>query len=67
MEEMAITLDALLKDLFATKEFDRFMRENGWNVIGSIPTQQEAEHIRFDLPFVPLITGPYDKSRCVHK
>jgi hypothetical protein len=64
-EEMGITLDAFLKELFATNEFERFMRENGWNVIGPIPTQEQAKHIRFDLPYVPLMTGPYDTSRCV--
>jgi hypothetical protein len=67
MEEMGITLDAFLKELFATNDFDRFMRENGWNVIGPIPRREEVEHLRFDLPFVPVVAGSYDTSRGVHQ
>jgi hypothetical protein len=63
VDEMAISLNAFLRELFTTHEFDRFMRENGWTVIGPIPTQEQAENIRFDLPFVPIVTGQYDSSR----
>jgi hypothetical protein len=67
MDEMAITLDAFLKELFATNDFDRFLRENGWTVTGPTPTQEQAEHLRFDLPFVPMITGPNDTPRMPYK
>jgi hypothetical protein len=65
MEEMGITIDALFKELVSTNEFDRFMRDHGWNVIGPIPPTDQLENAHFDLPFVPLITGPYDPSRSV--
>jgi len=67
VEDMGSTLDALLKELLSTNDFDRFMRENGWTVIGPIPTPLQAENIRFDLPFVPIVTGPYDSSRVLHQ
>jgi len=67
VEEMGITLNSFLTELFTSNNFDRFMRENGWSVIGPIPRQEQAKQLRFDLPFVPMITGPYDTSRCLHQ
>jgi len=67
VEEMGITLNSLLRELYSTNDFDRFMRENGWNVIGPVPAHEQAEHLSFDLPFVPMVTGPYDSSRCVRQ
>jgi hypothetical protein len=67
MEEMGITIDALFKELVTTHEFDRFMRDQGWSVIGPEPTPEQIENAHFDLPFVPIITGPYDPSRHVHQ
>lgn len=67
VDEMGVTLNAYLRDLFTTRDFDRFMRDNGWTVVGPIPTHEHAEHLRFDLPFVPLVTGPYDSSRMLHQ
>jgi hypothetical protein len=67
VEDMGLTMDAVLRELFSTNDFDRFMRENGWSVIGPIPQDAKAEDLRFDLPFVPLVTGPYDSSRVLHQ
>jgi hypothetical protein len=63
MEEMGVTLDALLKELVTTRDFDRFMRERGWTFIGPTPTQ--TENVRFDLPFIPSMVGSNDSQRCV--
>jgi hypothetical protein len=65
MEEIAITLDALLKELLASNELDRFMREHRWTAIGQIPTQ--TENVRFDLPFIPLMSASHDTPRSLSK
>jgi hypothetical protein len=61
MEDMAISLDALLKELFSSNEFDRFLRDHGWTVTGSVPVRME--NVRFDLPFIPAMVAPNDTAR----
>lgn len=50
MEESAITLDALMKDLFMDRELDKFLREHGWTADSTIPDVPIRE-LRFDVPF----------------
>jgi hypothetical protein len=57
MEDIAVTLDLLLKDLLEAdaNEFTRFLHEHGWVLQGAIPTHSEG--IRFDVPFFPVMMG----------
>lgn len=65
MEDISLTLDAMLKDLLSSQELDQFLREHGWTLIGSIPNRQED--FRFDLPFFPEMMGPYGPQRSLHQ
>jgi hypothetical protein len=49
MEDIAISLDALLKDLLGDNELDRFLRERGWTAFSPIPAR--PKNVRFDVPF----------------
>ena len=53
MEDISITLDALLKDLLETNELNQFLLDHGWKLAGAIPTRHEG--IRFDVPFFPAM------------
>lgn len=52
MEDVAISLDALLKDLVVTNEFDRFLREQGWTALAPVPIRMR--NVRFDIPFAMI-------------
>lgn len=58
MEDIGLTLDALLKDLLRSNELERFLHDHGWRPLGRIPTRPEG--IRFDVPFYPamMANGP---------
>jgi hypothetical protein len=62
MEDIAFTLDAVLKDLLSTNEFHKFMRDQGWRLIGSIPSRKE--NMRFDLPFYPVALHGSQRNFC---
>jgi hypothetical protein len=62
MEDIAFTLDAVLKDLLSTNEFHKFMKDQGWRLIGSIPSRRE--NMRFDLPFYPVALHGSQRSFC---
>ena len=61
MEDIALTMDAILKDLLSTNEFHQFMRDQGWILIHSIPSRRE--NMRFDLPFYPIPMTSHDSQR----
>jgi predicted RNase H-like HicB family nuclease len=65
MEDIALTLDAMFKDLLSSNELNKFMREHRWKLIESIPAHQTD--IRFDLPFVPVMMGSRDSQRMLHQ
>lgn len=65
MEDIAFTLDAILKDLLSSDEFDKFMKEHGWTIVGQIPHRQA--NMRFDLPFFPVMMSSYDSQRSLRK
>lgn len=50
MEDIAETINAMLHDLVASGDLDRFLRERGWGPTGPIP--QRTENVWFDVPFV---------------
>lgn len=62
MEDMALAIDALMKEMVATHDLDRFLRDRGWTLIGPIPT--ETENVCFDIPFLPSMTGSHDPQNC---
>lgn len=49
MCDIADTLDALLKDLMESHEFDQFLRDHGWSLVAPIPAR--PKDMRFDVPF----------------
>lgn len=63
MEDIGLTLDALLKDLLRTNELDRFLRDQGWTMVGSVPRRDD---IRFDVPFFPAMMGD-GQARQLHQ
>jgi len=67
MEDIGFTLDAVLNDLLNSNELDTFLRDHGWELIGTIPARKTG--IRFDVPFVPEIVptmpGAYGSKKCV--
>jgi hypothetical protein len=65
MEDIALTLDALLKELLSSNELPKFMREHGWSVIGTMP--HRPRNVRFDLPFFPAMMGSYGSQRSLYQ
>ena len=49
LEDMALAIDAILKEMFATNEFDKFLRDHGWSVVGPLPNQMTD--VEFEVPF----------------
>ena len=65
MEDIALTLDAMFRDLLITDELRRFLREHGWTLIGTIPNR--PEEARFDVPFFPAMMGSHGSQRELHQ
>ena len=63
MENIALTLDAMFQDLLAGNELDPFLRDRGWTA--QVP--DDAEPVRFDIPFIPALVQPDDSSTTVHR
>lgn len=55
MEDIGLTLDAMLNDLLAANELPQFLRDHGWQPVGTIPAR--PEEVRFDVPFFPAMMG----------
>jgi hypothetical protein len=53
MQDIGLTLDAMLQDLLSTNELEKFLREQGWEA-GEIPSKLDGP-IRFDVPFTPAM------------
>src|SRR5579864_9518525 len=49
LEDMALAIDAILKDMLATSELDRFLREHGWTLAGPLPNR--LAELQFEVPF----------------
>jgi len=64
MEDISLTLDAMLKDLLSSNELERFLKDRGWTLTGAIPTRPEG--VRFDVPFFPAMMGN-DPSQQLHQ
>ena len=63
MEDIGLTLNALLKDLLNSNELERFLSEQGWRPLGKIPSRPAG--VRFDVPFCPAMisNGPATELR----
>lgn len=48
VEDIAETLNAMMKDLMQSSELNRFFQDRGWRPINQIPAQ--SEDIWFDIP-----------------
>ena len=57
MEDIGITLDAILKDLLASNELPQFLKDRGWQLMSAIPDR--SDDVRFDVPFIPVRTMPH--------
>ncbi|SPF53100.1 hypothetical protein SBA4_5440026 [Candidatus Sulfopaludibacter sp. SbA4] len=55
MEDVGLTLDAVMKDLFTSNELPQFLLDRGWTLLGAIPNAQED--VRFDVPFIPAMVA----------
>ena len=64
MEDIALTLDAMLHDLLSNNELDQFLQDRGWTAHG--PTDG-AEAVRFDVPFIPALVQPDDSTAAFHR
>ena len=67
MEDISNSLDALLKELMESRDFDRFMQDHGWSMTASIPAR--PQDMRFDVPFsiVPVTAGTNGSQRSLHQ
>ena len=66
MEDIGLTLNAILTDLLVTNELPRFLREHGWQLEGSMPTRPEEVRF-FDVPFYPVMAGANGPQRQLHQ
>jgi predicted RNase H-like HicB family nuclease len=55
MEDIGLTLDAVMKDLLTSNELPKFLVDRGWTLLGPIPNTRED--VRFDVPFIPAMMG----------
>jgi len=65
MEDIGLTLDAMLVDLLQTNELDAFLRNHGWQAVTPIP--HSPNHVRFDVPFIPEIMARHGSQRNVYQ
>ena len=49
LEDMALAIDAILKEMLATNELDRFLRDHGWSL--AAPLSNRLADVRFEIPF----------------
>lgn len=65
MEDFALALDAILRDLAASDEIQKFLRDKGWKLSADIP--RRLKNVRFDVPFIPAMAQPYGPQREVRQ
>jgi hypothetical protein len=65
MEDISLTLDAMLRDLLKSNDLDQFLKERKWKLLGPIP--QTRGDIRFDVPFFPMKMGPHGSTGKVYQ
>ena len=55
MEDISLTLDAVLRDLLVSDELPKFLQEHGFVLAGKMPNPKDD--VRFDMPFVPAMVN----------
>jgi hypothetical protein len=55
MEDIAMSLNAIFKDLLISNELDKFLQEHGWGLAGQMPNSMDD--VRFDMPFIPAVVA----------
>ena len=53
MEDIGLTLGALMKDLLESNELNQFLHEQGWSLLTPLPNQ--PDDVQFDVPFLPAL------------
>lgn len=51
MEDISDTLDMVLKDLLASDQLPKFLKDQGWTLVRPLPSRAEQKNVRFDVPF----------------
>jgi hypothetical protein len=66
LEDMALAIDALLKEMLATDELDRFLRDHGWTL--AEPLSNRLADVQFEIPFEVIAAqrAKHDQQECVH-
>ena len=65
MEDIGLTMSAVLKDLIETDELHQFLQSHGWSLQG--PYQGPYEKVdHFDIPFHTTRQSSYDSARQLH-
>lgn len=64
MEDIGLTLNALLQDLFESDELERFLHDQGWKLFRAIPSR--PDEVRFDVPFFAAMMG-HGAARQLHQ
>jgi hypothetical protein len=62
MEDIAFTLNAMLKDLLVSNELPLFMKEHGWKLAQAIPDREA--NVRFDLPYEVMSSHGSQRALC---
>jgi hypothetical protein len=65
MEDIGLTLNAVLQDLLRSDELPQFLRDRGWQLVGPMPSR--PEEVRFDVPFFPAMMGANGPQRELHQ
>ena len=60
VEDMIISLNALVLDLIESNEWEKFMRERGWLIVGQMPAR--PQNARFEVPFsiLPFVGAQHE-------
>ena len=61
MEDIALTMDSMFRDLLSANELTKFLRDHGWTLVGTIPTR--PEEAQFDIPFTRAMVGSHGSNR----
>jgi len=65
MEDIGLTLNAVMHDLLKSDELPKFLRDKGWQLVGPMPSS--PEDVRFDVPFFPAMMGANGSQRELHQ
>ncbi len=69
MEDIGLSIDAMMKDLLQSGELVKFLRQHGWEPVGAIPhpVPKAIERLRFDMPFIAHQVASRDSQRILHQ